>query len=60
MVLCNFPLMSGGNKNSYVPKQTCSFYLQVCLTTYGLLLPTSIKKYANDLDIFTLIFWNIE
>ena len=52
--------MSGGNKNSYVPKQTCSFYLQVCLTTYGLLLPTSIKRYTNDLDIFTLIFWNIE
>ena len=38
------PLMSGGNKMSYVLKQTCSFSLQVCLGTYDLLLPPCIKR----------------
>ena len=36
-------LMSGGNKKSYVLKQTCSFQLQVCLSAHDLLLPLGIK-----------------
>ena len=35
--------MSCGNKRSCVLKQTCSFKLQVCLSTYDLLLPPGIK-----------------
>ena len=30
------PLMFGGNKSSYVLKQTCCFFEQVCLSTYDL------------------------
>ena len=33
------PLEAGGNKRSYIPKQTCSFQVQVCLSMYDLLLP---------------------
>ena len=35
--------MPGGNKRSYIIKQTCSFQLQVCLSTFDLLLPPDIK-----------------
>ena len=37
------PLMSGGNKRSCVLKQTCSFWLQICLSTSDFLLPPGIK-----------------
>ena len=40
-------LQACGKKRSHVQKQTCSFYVQVCLSTYDLLLPQScnfIKK----------------
>ena len=37
------PLMPGGNKSLYVLKQACSFYLQIYLSTYDLLLPPDIK-----------------
>ena len=36
-------LMPGGNKRSYVLKQTCSFWLQLYLNTYDLLLSPGIK-----------------
>ena len=36
-------LMSDGNKRSYVFKQTSSFKLQACLSTYALLLAAGIK-----------------
>ena len=38
------PLMPGGNKRSYVLKQTYSLKLQVCLSTHDLLLPQNIKE----------------
>ena len=36
--------MPGGNKRSYVLKQTC------CLSTYGLLLPPGIKGLSDYLN----------
>ena len=43
------PLMPGSNKRSYILKQTCSFWLQVFLSVYDLLLPLGIKrlKFSN-------------
>ena len=37
------PLVPGGNKRPYIFKQTCSFYVQVCLSMYDILLPQFIK-----------------
>ena len=46
------PLMAGDNKNSYVLKQTGSFWMQVCLRKYDLLLSQDIKrvKFMGLLD----------
>ena len=44
------PLMSCGNKTSYVLKQTCSFQLKVCLSTYDLFLPPDIKGLIRKSD----------
>ena len=43
------PLMPGSNKRSYILKETCSFWLQVFLSVYDLLLPLGIKrlKFSN-------------
>ena len=38
------PLLPGGNKSSYVLKQTCSWELQVYLSMYDLLLTPDIKE----------------
>ena len=40
------PSMPGGNKSSKVLKETYSFSLQVCLSTYDLLLPPGIKGFT--------------
>ena len=37
------PLVPGGNKSPYIFKETCSFYVQVCLSIYDILLPQCIK-----------------
>ena len=37
--------MTGGNKRPCILTQTCSFYLQVYLSTYDLLLPPGIKGF---------------
>ena len=41
--------MSGGNKRSYLLKQTGSFQVQVYLSMYDLLLPPGIKR-LNDVS----------
>ena len=38
------PLMAADNKNSYLLKQTGSFWMQVCLRKYDLLLSQDIKE----------------
>ena len=43
------PLTTGGNKRSYVLKQTCTFQLQVCLSVYDLLLPPDIKGIMSKI-----------
>ena len=39
--------MSGGNKRSYLLKQTGSFQVQVYLSMYDLLLPPGIKRLKD-------------
>ena len=57
--ICNInPLVSGGNKRSDVLKQTCNFYLEVCLSMYDLLLPLGMKGLW--LTPFTTIFEELE
>ena len=41
------PLMPGGNKRSYIFRQTCSKKLKVCLSMYDLLLPPGVKGSKN-------------
>ena len=48
------PLMPGGNKSSCVQKQTCS-KLQVCLSTYDLLLPPGIKGLTSFLSVYVVM-----
>ena len=43
------PLMPGVNKKAYVHKRTCSFYLQVCLSMYDLLLSSGIKRLKTTI-----------
>ena len=45
------PLILGGNKRSYVLKQTCNLQVQVCVSTYDLLLEPGIKG-LNITDTF--------
>ena len=53
---CLKPLMLSGNKRSHVLKQTCSEKFQVCLSTYDLLLPPSIKGLMVGNDLFLQYF----
>ena len=46
------PLMSGSNRSPYVLKQTCCFNLQVCLSTYDLLLLPDIKRLNYDTEVY--------
>ena len=46
--------MPGGNKSSCVQKQTCS-KLQVCLSTYDLLLPPGIKGLTSFLSVYVVM-----
>ena len=41
--------MRGGNKRSCVLNQTCSRMLQICLTTYNLLLPLGKKELSTKI-----------
>ena len=47
------PLILGGNKRSYVLKQTCNLQVQVCVSAYDLLLEPGIK----GLNITDTFFW---
>ena len=44
------PFIPSGNKRSYILKQTCSFYMQVCLSMYDLWLPPGTKE-LRELNI---------
>ena len=50
------PLTGGGDKRSYVLKQTCCFYLQICLSTCDLLLPSGIKVLRLCAGDFSLSY----
>ena len=43
-----------GSKRSYILKQTWSYWLQVCLSLYDLLLPPGIKRLKH----FELFYYN--
>ena len=45
------PLRSGGNKSSYILKQTCSKKLQVGLSMYDLLPPGGKWLWHNMLQV---------
>ena len=44
--------MSGGNKRSYILKQTSSLKLQVCLSMYDILLPPGITGLNTNVAKF--------
>ena len=47
-------LMPGGNRMTYIFKQTCSLKLQICLSMYDLLLQLGLNQLFLD-DNFILI-----
>ena len=50
-------LMPDGSKMPYVLKQSCSFLLQVCLSTYDLFLPPGIKGFKFKVNFIGFVEW---